>query len=250
MKKLPIAIQLYSVREDCANDLPGTLAGLAAMGYQGVETAGLYARPPAEWRRLLDDNGLQVAGAHVGLDAVRGDALRETLDTYAALGCRRLVVPALPGDLRASLDGYRRACAILNLAAMAAAEQGVELGYHNHDFEFKLLENRVPYLLMLECLTRDVLLQFDMGWVYRAGADGAAFVRQFPGRARSVHIKAWKAGEDTAVVGEDDVPWAEVFSACESAGGTEWYVVEHERYANPPMVCVRQCLENLRKLGK
>jgi len=250
MNKIPIAIQLYSTREDCAKDLPGTLAALAKMGYQGVETAGLHDRPAAEWVKLLKDNGLGVAGAHVGINLVEGDTLQSTIDTYAAIGCKSLVVPALPGDMRSSLDGYRRACSILNIAAEKAARQGIELGYHNHDFEFKFVENRIPYLLMLECLTSQVFLQFDFGWVYRGGADGAALTRAFPGREKTVHVKAYSPSDDKAVVGEDTVPWADVFAACESVGGTEWYIVEHERYANPPMVCVKQCIDNLRAMGK
>lgn len=250
MSKIPIALQLWSVREDTGKDLPGTLAALAKMGYQGVETAGLCNATSAEWTKLLKDNGLGIAGAHVGINLVEEGTLQSTIDTYAALGCRRLVVPALPGDMRSSLDGYRRACAILNVAAEKAAKQGIELGYHNHDFEFKLVENRVPYNLMLDCLTSQVLLQFDFGWVYRGGADGAAYTRAFPGRQKTVHIKAYKADNDTAVVGEDSVPWKDVFAACESVGKTEWYIVEHERYANPPLVCVKQCLDNLRAMGK
>jgi sugar phosphate isomerase/epimerase len=250
MSKIPIALQLWSVRDDVAKDLPGTLAALANMGYQGVETAGLGSTAPAEWKKLLKDNGLGVAGAHVGINLVEEGALQSTIDTYAALGCTRLVVPALPGDMRSSLDGYRRACAILNVAAEKAAKQGIELGYHNHDFEFKFIENRVPYNLMLDCLTSQVFLQFDFGWVYRGGADGAAYTRAFPDREKTVHIKAYKADNDTAVVGEDSVPWKDVFAACESVGGTQWYIVEHERYANPPMVCVKQCLDNLRAMGK
>ena len=113
MSKIPIAVQLWSVRDDVAKDLPGTLAALAKMGYQGVEPAGLGSTSPADWKKLLADNGLGVAGAHVGINLVEEGTLQSTIDTYAAIGCKRLVVPALPGDMRTSLDGFRRACAIL-----------------------------------------------------------------------------------------------------------------------------------------
>lgn len=249
--KLPIGVQLWSVNKDVAADLPGTLEAIAKIGYQGVETAGLGTTPPKAWFKLLKDFGLGVAGAHVGLESLIGDAFQSTLDTYAEIGCRRFVVPALAGHYTSSLDGYRRACAALNIAADRAKAVGCAVGYHNHDFEFRFVENRVPFALMLDCLTSDVQIQFDMGWVYRAGADGAAFVRSLPGRVKTIHVKAFKRDDASAVVGEDSVPWADVFEACETVGGTEWYVVEHEDYGQrTPMQCIEKCLKNLRAMGK
>jgi len=250
MKKIPIALQLWSIRDDVAKDLGGALKEVSKMGYQGVETAGLGNTSTADWTKMLADNNLKVAGAHIGIDLVAACKLQETIDTYAAIGCKRLVVPALPMEMRKTLDGFRHACSILNLAAEKCAAQGVELGYHNHAFEFEFVENRIPYLLMLDNLVSGVFLQFDFGWVYRGGADGAALTRSNPGRQNTVHIKAYQPDNDTAVVGEDSIPWKDVFDACETVGKTEWYIVEHERYANPPMVCVKQCLDNLRAMGK
>lgn len=250
-KKIPVAVQLWSVKDDVAGDLAGTLAKLSKMGYEGVETAGLGKTAPKEWLRLLGANGLAVAGAHTGLESLMGAKLNETLETYGEIGCRRFTVPSLAGKYLGGLDGYRRACAALNCAAERARELGCSVGYHNHDFEFRFLENRVPFNVMLDCLTSDVEIQFDMGWVYKAGGDGAAYVRSLPGRVKSVHVKAYKPGDEAALVGEDSVPWAAVFASCESVGGTEWYVVEHENYGTlTPMQCVEKCLANLRAMGK
>jgi len=248
MKKTPIAVQLWSVRDDVTNDTAGTLAALAKMGYEGVEIAGLGNHAPAAWAKMLADNGLAVVGAHVGLETVASDKINATMDAYATIGCTRLVVPSLPEAFTQSLDGYRRVCARLNLAAESAGARGMVVGYHNHDFEFKMLENKIPYFLMIDGLTQDVFLQFDLGWVYHAGLDGIALIRGCAGRVKTVHVKAYDPKNPTAVVGEDAVPWRDVLNACETVGGTEAFIVEHEQYANPPMVCVRQCLENLRKL--
>ena len=92
--KIPVGVQLWSVNKDVARDLPGTLQAIAKMGYQGVETAGLGNTPPKDWLKLLKDFGLGVAGAHVGLDALLGDAFQATLDAYGEIGCRRLNVPS------------------------------------------------------------------------------------------------------------------------------------------------------------
>ena len=253
MKKnnIPVSVQLWSVKDDVAADLSGTLAKLATMGYVGVETAGLGKASTSAWTKILKDNGLAVSGAHVGLDSVIGTTFTETIETYGEIGCRRFTVPSLAGCYTKTLDGYRRACAALNTAADRAKALGCSIGYHNHDFEFKFVENRIPFALMLDCLTSDVEIQFDMGWVYKAGCDGAAYVRSVPGRVKAVHVKAFKPGDESAVVGEDSVPWADVFAACEAVGGTEWYVVEHENYGvHTPMECVKKCIDNLRAMGK
>lgn len=250
MKKIPIAIQLWSLRDAINEDVPGTLAAVAAMGYQGIEFAGLANTPATDWVKMLDDNGLSVAGAHVGLNALNDENLQQTLDSYAAVGCKRLVVPSLDLSFRKSLDGYRRACSKLNLLADKLADQGFTLGYHNHAFEYELVENRVPYNVMVECLVSDVFLQFDMGWVYYGGADGVRYVRDNPGREKTVHLKAFHADKPAAVIGEDHVPWGDVFAACEEVGNTEWYIVEQEEYEVSPFDSVKRCLDNLRAMGK
>lgn len=250
-KRIPVATQLWSVKDDVATDLPRTLEQLAEMGYDGVETAGLGKTSTTQWKRLLADNNLVVSGAHVGLDALTPGAFEETIETYAEIGCRRFTVPALSEEYVRSLDGYRRACAMINIAASRAKTLGCSVGYHNHAFEFQFIENRIPFSLMLDCLTTDVEIQLDMGWVYTAGCDGAAYVRSLPGRIKTVHIKAFKPNDEYALVGEDTIPWQQVFAACEEVGGTEWYIVEHENYKeHTPMECVRRIRNNLRDMGK
>jgi sugar phosphate isomerase/epimerase len=249
-KRIPIGLQLWSVRDDCKNDLPGTLKAVAEMGYQGVELAGTYDRTGEQWAQMLKANKLVASSAHLGIGAIQPAALDATMALYGAMGCKRLIVPGLPGEYTATLDGFRRACDEINAAAQKGAAQGFLFGFHNHSGEFKPVEGQIPYDVMAARLAPNTILQMDMGWVYNAKVDGAALVRKYPGREQLVHIKACSAKSETAVVGEDDVPWMDVFAACESVGKTEWYVVEHERYANPPMVCVKQCLDNLRKMGK
>ena len=104
--KTPIAVQLYSVHKDCQQDLPGTLRAVAEMGYDGVELAGLHDHPAAEWKQMLTDYGLRVEGAHIGRELLLPDAFNQTLDTYAELGCRRLIVPWIGGDAVATADGW------------------------------------------------------------------------------------------------------------------------------------------------
>ena len=86
MGKIPIALQLYSVRDDAAKDLPGVISAVAKMGYAGVEFAGYYGHSAADLRKLLDDNGLQCCGAHVGIQTLLGDELEKSIELHQTIG--------------------------------------------------------------------------------------------------------------------------------------------------------------------
>jgi len=106
MKRIPIALQLYSVREDCARDLRKTLEEVASMGYEGVEFAGYYGRTAGELRDMLKDLGLKVAGTHIGIDTLLGDKLKQTIEFNKTLGNRFLIVPWIPENMRNSKEAW------------------------------------------------------------------------------------------------------------------------------------------------
>ena len=246
---LPIAIQLYSIREDCNRDLAGTLRAVAEMGFDGVETAGFAGRTPVEFAAVLAPTGLKVEGAHVGIDAVLPGSIEATMAAYAAIGCRRLVVPYIGGAWTDGRDGYLRFVAAMNTAADRLASEGFDFGYHNHDFEFRYCSGGFfPLDVMDAGFTSRVKFQFDIGNAAMIGADPVALVSCHAGRLSSVHAKPWSAKDPTPFLGEDDVDWKSVFSAS-AASGADWIVVEHETYAIAPLDCVRRDIENLRKLG-
>jgi sugar phosphate isomerase/epimerase len=82
------------------------------------------------------------------------------------------------------------------------------------------------------------------------GADVIPLIRKYPGRAITVHLKEYSKTNDKALVGEGDIKWDDLFKACETVGGTKWYIIEQESYACPPMECIQKCLENVRKMGR
>src|SRR5574340_1781866 len=102
-RKIPIGLQLYSVREDCAKDLPGVIQAVGKMGYQGVEFAGYHGRNAKDLRKLLDDNGLRCGGTHTALNTLTGDAFQGTVEFNQTLGNRYLIVPSLPRENVASV---------------------------------------------------------------------------------------------------------------------------------------------------
>lgn len=242
---LPIAVQLYSIREACAGNLADSLRAAADMGYDGVETAGFAGHAPAEFAAMVADNGLRVEGAHVGIDAVLPGAIDRTMADYAAIGCHRLVVPWIGGPWTADRDAWKRFLAVMNLAAEELAAHGFELGYHNHDFEFRYgPAGLCPFSAMEDGFTSRVKFQFDMGWVYAAGVDGIALAAAHPGRICSIHAKPYAKANPAPYLCEDDVDWKAVVAAS-AAAGADWVVVEHEAYAATPLECIRRDLANL-----
>lgn len=250
MGTIPIGVQLYSVREDCARDLPGVLGAIAKMGYEGVEFAGYYDRSAEELRRMLDDNGLKCCGTHIGIHTLLGDALEETMAFNRTLGNKYLIVPGLPAEYTHSRDAWLRTAALMNEIAEKIKPYGFVTGYHNHHTEFQELDGELPWDIFFGNTSQDVVMQFDVGNAMHGGAQAAPFLRKYPGRALTVHVKEYSATNDRALIGEGDVNWPEIFELCETIGGTEWYIVEQESYAYPPLECIDRCLQNLRRMGK
>ena len=246
-KNIPVGVQLYSVREAAARDLPAVLRELGKMGYKGVEFAGYYGweNKPAELRKLLDDNGLKCCGTHTDLETVTGDALKATAELNHVLGNPYLIVPSLTVE---DADGWKAMAAKFSDIAAKALAFGSRVGYHAHQWDFKKLEGLTPWEIFFDNTSNDVIMQMDTGNCLQGGGDSVAMLKKYPGRSTTVHLKEF-GGTDETVIGDGKVRWAEVFDACEGAGGTAWYIVEHETGARP-LESVKGCLEGLRKMGR
>ncbi len=250
MSRIPIALQLYSVREDCQEDFPGTLQAVAEMGYEGVDFAGYYDYDAPEIRKMLDDLGLKAAGCHTALDTLMGDELKRTVEFNHILGNTYLIVPGLPENRRDSKEAWLRTADLFNEIAGALEPEGMMTGYHNHFIEFQPMEGAIPWDLFFSNTKDAVVMQIDTGNALHGGGDPVDILKRYPGRAKTVHLKAYAEDNDKALIGEDDVAWDAVFKIVESQGATEWYIVEQESYAYPPLECVDRCLQALKAMGK
>jgi sugar phosphate isomerase/epimerase len=251
--RIPIAVQLYSVRGDCQKDFDAALEQVAAMGFEGVEFAGYYtyATRAPELRKRLDALKLKAAGTHIGLETLQGDAVQSTIEFHQALGCRFLIVPGNaaftdPEKSKALAETFNKLAATLKPLGMAC-------GYHNHMAEFRKDGDTTYWDLFAARTSSDVILQQDCGWTTAAGFDPVAYVKKYPGRTRTVHFKPFARPADAgrkAILGQDSVDWAAVYAACAAAGGTQWVVVEQEFYPDgkTPMECTRESLVGLRAI--
>jgi sugar phosphate isomerase/epimerase len=252
---IPIAVQLYSVRDDCKRNFDNALAEVASMGFEGVEFAGYYdySGKPAELAKRLETLGLKAAGTHIGLSALEGDTLKKTIDFHAAIGCPFLIVPS--DQAFTDPDGSKVLADKFNVVAQKLKPLGMACGYHNHKAEFDTHDGRTYWDLFAERTTREVVLQQDCGWTMAAGHDPAAYVRKYPGRTRTTHFKATVREGDSgkkAILGQDSVDWKSVYAACSEVGGTNWIILEQEVYPDgkTPMQCTRESLAGLKALVK
>ena len=255
-KPLKIGLQLYSVRNDCAKDLPGVLKAVAKMGYTGVEFAGYHGRTASELRQMLHDDKLQCYGTHVALDALLGDSLEKTMTFCQTLGCKLVIVPWIPVERRNSKQTTIETARLFNGIAAKMAARGLRLGWHNEDYEFKPLDGvasaggggETIWDVFTANTDKSVALQFDTGNALSAGAQAAPFLQRYPARFVSVHVKDHSATNPTVLLGEGDEHWNEVIPLLKNKTATQWFIIEQESYSEPPLVCVEKCLRNFEKL--
>ena len=244
-KKIPVGLQLYSLRNECKKDLPGMLAAVSKIGYKGVEFAGYHGRTAKDLRQMLDDNGLVACGTHTPYESVLGDKLPETVEFNRVIGNKFLIVPWMTGKTKQ--EWLDKATLFNEIAAKLKAEK-MWIGYHAHAHDFQKFDGESAWDLFFGNTKPEVIMQLDTSNCCEGGADPVAVLKKYPGRARSIHIKA-NGGGPEAVIGEDKVDWKAVFQFCETKGKTQWYVVEHET-SKDPLDAVRRNFEALRTMGK
>ena len=196
MSTLPIALQLYSVREELEQDFIGTLKAVKEMGYDGVEMAGLGHRDPLEVKKILEDIGLVCMSSHAPTDEMQKDG---ALARYKALGCDYVVVPWMSYGsrhqrLQENLD-------LIRTLAENAKKEGLTLLYHNHDFEFEKEDGKCILDIIYDTIPADLLkTQLDTCWVNFASMSPVEYLNKYAGRSPLVHIKDyWEAEGNTGV---------------------------------------------------
>ena len=246
-KKIPVGVQLYSVRQAAGKDFVGVIEAIGKMGYKGVEFAGYYGweAKPKELRRLLDANGLKCCGTHTGLDTITGDKLKATAELHTILGNPFLIVPSVQAP---DVQGWMDLAKQFNEIAAQAKTLGMRVGYHAHAGDFRKLGEKTSWEIFFDNTNADVVMQIDTGNCMGGGGDPVAMLKKYPGRSATVHLKEF-GGPEAAVIGQGVVRWPEVFEVCETTGGTTWYIVEHE-VGGESLDNIRGCLEGLRKMGR
>jgi sugar phosphate isomerase/epimerase len=249
--KIPIGLELYSVRGELKKDPEATVRAVAGMGYQCVE---FYA-PYFEWsenqtkqmRKLLDDLGIHSFSTHNNSSYLNAENINRARDLNMILGSKYVVMAS--SDPKPGLDGWKEIADSLNFAADRLELSGLKAGYHNHQREFTAVEDRRPIEILAKNTKTSVMLQLDVGTCVEAGSDPVAWIRANPGRIRSLHLKDWSPEPDkgyTVLFGEGAADWKNIFEAAESVGGVEYYLIEQEGSRFPELETAQRCLRDYR----
>ena len=249
-KKLPVTLQMYTVRDDAARDLAGTLARVAEIGYVGVEIAGYAGATAEEYRALLDTNGLRAIGTHVGFDALRGDTAR-VIEDARLFGYQHVTVPWIGSPYADSVDGLRRLGSELAALSGALTDAGLTLCYHNHAFEFERREEGViGFDALFDAAAGAVQVEMDTFWVKKGGEDPAAYLRKYAGRVPLAHLKDMSPEGEFRPVGEGTIDYVGSLLPAAEDADVLYYIVEQDSCATAtPLESVRISFENLKRWG-
>lgn len=255
MRKLKIALQLYSVRKEMAVDFEGTLRKVKEMGYEGVEFGGgLYGYSAQEVKAMCEELGLIPVSAHVPYpDMVADD---KNMDPYKEIGCKYITIPGLTPEYRPGTDAYPEVQKNLNQLVETAKEKGLKLCYHNHDFEFQKIGDEY----MLDLIYRTVpglMTQLDTCWVNVGGESPVKYIKKYVGRQEILHLKdsfgnRTKDENDTfeyRPVGYGVLDFGPILDAAEEVG-IGWVIVEQDKPSldKPMLECVKLSVEHLKSI--
>lgn len=252
-KKVPVGLELYSVRDVLMKDLMGTVRGVAKMGYQGVEFYSPYFQWKPDYakevRKLLDDLGIKCFSTHNGGNSFTPEGVGHAIELNGILGSK-FIVQASAGRVT-GLDGWKTVAERLNAGAEKMKSAGIRAGYHNHQVEFQPINGVRPIEVLAKNTDKKVMLQLDVGTCIEAGSDPVLWINQNPGRINSLHLKDWspdKAKGYRVLLGEGTAPWKKILAAAEKKGGVEYYLIEQEGSAFPSMETAEKCLTAYRKI--
>lgn len=226
-----IGMHMYTMRGPAAADYPGTLRRLADIGYRTIGVSGRFGHSAAAIRDFADDAGLRIVLEHVGYDRIANNWEGAVAETR--LMCADwIVIPSLPSSLR-SPDGYRRAAAEFNQAGEVARRYGLKLLYHNHDFDFLVIDGQVLFdILVAETDPWLVGFELDLYWCVRGRKHPVDYFTGAPGRFPALHVKDMAPDLDFADVGSGILNFPAWFQHRRTAGIEQW-LVEHDRPPDP-----------------
>jgi sugar phosphate isomerase/epimerase len=251
-KHIPIGLELYSVRDELAKDLPGTVEKVAKMGYQCVEFYAPYYDWTSEYakqvRKQLDTLGIRCYSTHNDAKSFTPEGIGKAMELNHILGTRYIVLASPPEPVK-TIDGWKQVAELLNKGNHTMRANGFHAAYHNDDDEWKPLEGQKPIEVVAHNTEKSVMLQLDTGNCSVSGGDPLAWIKSNPGRIHSMHVKDWSPEKGSRVLlGEGVLPWKKIFAAAESVGGIEYYLIEQEGSQYSQFETVKRCLAAYRKL--
>lgn len=258
-----IGLQLYTVRDAMAKDVPGSLAKVAQAGYTSVEGSYgptlFFNNSAKDFSAMLKQNGLIMPSCHyrLGEELVKGEHQTGTIlngwdkavDDAAEIGLKYMVCAYLSVDERGSIDHYKQVAEDFNKAGERCKKAGIQLAYHNHDFEFIQQDGKYPYETILHNTDKDLVkMEMDMYWVTKANQSPAKLIAENPGRFPLWHIKDMDKTADRSFteVGNGIIDFKEIFTHAKQAG-LQYFFVEEDKCPGDPFDSIAQSISYIKK---
>jgi sugar phosphate isomerase/epimerase len=264
-KQVPgIALQLYTIRDAMGTDVPGSLKKVSDIGYKYLELAGygdgkFYGMEPAEFKKLVSDLGMEILSSHTNVEAqgITLENAKKMAEDHAKLGVKYCVQPWVVPEARTTIASYQKMVADWNKVGSIMKENGIQFGYHNHNFEFDTVEGKVPFFdIFMAELDKDlVTMELDMFWTTKAGQDPVEIIKKYPGRFQLFHMKdmftieapfyTTEGVKDFAPVGSGVIDFKRILAAKDIAGMKYLVVEQDQSREGTPFVDIQTSLTNL-----
>jgi sugar phosphate isomerase/epimerase len=239
-----LGVQLYTVRKQMKDDFEGTLAKVAAAGYREVEFAGYFDHSSKDVRAILDRHGLIAPSAHIPYKSL-SESWPKVLEDSKVIGHKYIINAWVDEQVRNQPDGWKHVAETFNRAGEASKKAGIQFAYHNHWIEFRPVDGKLPYdILLQECDPNLVKMEMDLCWIIISGHDPVPYFQKYPGRFPLVHVKDMKKlpaapdaltqkieNKDMTEVGSGVIDWKKIFAHSEA--GIKYYIVEHDDSPTP-----------------
>ena len=234
LKNTPIGFQTFPIRDKVAKDFPGTLKLMSEQGYQLVEMCSpkgyaaigfgpLVSMKPADLRMTIQDAGLHCPSCHFGFSELT-DNLDDRIEFSNQLGLSQMICSTFWLPQTATLDDYYAAAEKLNKAAEKIKKSGMQAGFHNHEFEFHLLDNQLIYDALMSRFDPDLVKMQFQTEVVNLGYQASTYFNKYPGRFISSHLSDWTIDKKETVIGQGVIDWKEFFVAAKIGGVQNFFV--------------------------
>ena len=253
MAESQIAAQLYTLRDftQTQGDIAKTMKRVKEIGYDAVQCSALGPIVPEELKKIVDGEGLEICATHSSYHRMR-DEPQVVIDEHQLWGCKHAAIGGLPSEYRTGLEGYIEFAREASTVAKRLATGGLVFSYHNHSFELEKFGDRTALQILYEDSDPEYFYsEIDTYWIVHGGGDPAEWIRSLKDRASIVHFKDMTMKGNTQImaeVGEGNLNWSAIISACQQAG-TDWYIVEQDTCQRDPFDSLAISLSNLKQMG-
>ncbi len=263
-KTFGIGLQLYTIREAMQKDVPGSLKKVSDIGYKYLELASynpkeskFYSLAPEDFKKMVNDLGMEIISSHAGVPKdITADQAKKMAEDHVKLGVKYCIQPYVADQDRKSVAGYQKMVADWNMVGQIMKDNGIQFGYHNHNFEFDTVEGKVPYFdIFLTEMDKDlVTMELDLFWASKAGQNPVELFKKYPGRFQLFHMKDMytkeppffkTASNDFAPVGEGVINFKEILAAKKTAGMKYMFVEQDSTKDGKPFDAIQTSITNL-----